>query len=355
MRSAVILGGTGVVGSAIADRLARQGWQVMVTGRTPSRMSDGLRALGVGFAACDRTDVTAMQSLVGSGGHDLLVDCLCFTSADATSLLDLADGVGSTVMISTKAVYVDEAGNNVNSLVPPRFRKPITENQAVMAPGIGDPAVGEGYGSHKVAAEQTVLDGDVPVTVIRPSKIHGSGGTQPREWVFVKRCLDRRPAVVLASRGRSIDHTTAATNLAALVEVVADKPGRRVLNSADPDAPSALQIARTIADHLDHEFDEYLLGPDADPELGLHPWMAAEPIILDTSAAGALGYVPVGNYAETVAEAVDWMARHARADGDNGATLPGLDDDWFEGMFDYASEDRHITRSHGGPPTQHGS
>ena len=343
MPSAVVLGGTGVVGRAIAGRLAHQGWQVMVTGRRRQRMPASLRVLGVRFAACDRADFKGLQSLVGTGGHDLLVDCLCFTSQDARDLLDLAGGCGSTVMISTKAVYVDEAGNNVNSPTPPRFPQPIAESQPVMAPGTGDPMIGEGYGSHKVAAELTVLDGDAPVTVIRPSKIHGPGGTHPREWVFVKRCLDRRSAVVLADEGRGIDHTTAAANLAALVEAVAHHPDKRVLNSADPDAPSALNISRTIAGHLDYYFDEYLLGPDADPLLGVHPWMTAEPIALDTSAATALGYVPVGSYSETVADAVQWMAQHARIDADAGAILPGIDNDWFDGMFDYAHEDNYLT------------
>jgi nucleoside-diphosphate-sugar epimerase len=283
-----------------------------------------------------------MQSLLGRSGHDLVVDCLCFTASDAAGLLDLADGAESTIMISTKAVYGDDAGSNVNSQEAPRFSRPITESQPVMAPGLGDPMVGEGYGSHKVAAEQTLLESDLPVTIIRPSKIHGPGGTQPREWIFVKRCLDRRPAVVLADRGQSIDHTTAAANLAALVEVVAHNPGRRILNSADPDSPTALDIARTIANHLDHDFDEYLLSPDADPRLGIHPWMTAQPIILDTSAATALGYTPVGDYADTVAEAIEWMHRQA-VDTDDGAILPGLDNDWFAGMFDYDREDRYIT------------
>lgn len=351
MPSAVILGGTGVVGSAIADRLARQGWRVIVTGRHPRRMPEDLTALGVRFAACDRADLAGLQSLVGRGGRDLLVDCLCFTSGDAVELLALADGVGSTVMISTKAVYVDEAGNNVNSSTPPRFSQPIGEDHAVMVPGIGDPMLGEGYGSHKVAAERTVLGGDAPVTVIRPSKIHGPGGTQPREWVVVKRCLDRRSAVLLAAGGHSIDHTTAAANLAALVEVVSRHPGKRILNSADPDAPSALDISRTISAQLGHAFHEYLLGPDDDPMLGRHPWMAAHPIILDTGAATALGYRPVGSYGETVVEAVEWMVRRARFDPRTGATLPGLDEDWFDGLFDYDREDAFLSRVRNDEPT----
>ncbi len=344
MPSAVILGGTGVVGWATARRLARHGWQVTVTGRDRRRMPQELIDLGVTFSSCERADTAGLKMILGERGHNLLVDCLCFTSADAKALLELSAGVGSTVMISSKAVYIDDVGNNVNSEVPPRFPKPIAESQPVMSPGIGDPMIGEGYGSHKVAAEQTLLDGDQPITVIRPSKIHGKGGTNPREWFFVKRCLDRRSAIVLAGDGRSIDHTTAAANIAALIEVVAEKPGKRILNCADPDAPTVLDIARTIATHLDHSFEEYVLGENADPALGQHPWMTATPIVLDTTAATSLGFAPVGDYAATVADAVDWMVTHATVDSAGRAMLSGVDPDWFTGLFDYEREDRFINR-----------
>ena len=133
-----------------------------------------------------------------------------------------------------------------------------------MAPGDGDYTTREGYGANKVAAEQVLLDSGGPVTVLRPSKIHGAGARRPREWVFVKRVLDRRPAVFLAHRGAGVDHTTAAANIAALIEVVAARPGQRILNSADPDAPSALEIARDVARRLDHTWDEVLLDDGAD-------------------------------------------------------------------------------------------
>ena len=101
------------------------------------------------------------------------------------------------------------------------------------------------------------------MTILRPSKVHGAGARRPREWVFVKRALNRRPVVLLAHGGRGIDHPTAAANVAALVEVVAAQPGRRILNSADPDAPSALEISRAVARLLDHAWEEVLLGDDA--------------------------------------------------------------------------------------------
>ena len=79
-----------------------------------------------------------------------------------------------------------------------------------------------------------LIDSGAPVTVVRPSKVHGRGARPPREWFFVQRALDRRAAVILAHQGKGVDHTTAAVNIAAVIEVAAEHPGRRVLNSAAP-------------------------------------------------------------------------------------------------------------------------
>ena len=223
-------------------------------------------------------------------------------------------------MISSKAVYVDGSGNHSNSETAPRFDGPIRETQPTMAPGDGDYNSREGYGANKVAAEQVLLDSGLPVTVLRPSKIHGAGARTPREWVFVKRVLDQRPAVFLAHRGAGVDHPTAAANIAALIELVAATPGQRILNSADPDAPSALEISRTIARQLDHVWDEVLLDDEADETLGRHPWDAPHPIVLDMTAAAELGYMPVGDYATTVADEVAWLVSAARRRGGGEAT-----------------------------------
>jgi len=245
------------------------------------------------------------------------------------------------VMISSKAVYVDRDGNHSNSDTKPRFDGPISETQPTMAPGSGDYMSPEGYGANKVAAEQVLLDSGCPVTVLRPSKIHGPGSRQPREWVFVKRVLDRRPAVFLAHRGAGIDHTTAAANIAALIEVAADSPGARVLNSADPDAPSALEIARAIARQLDHSWQEVLLDDAPADGLGRTPWDGPHAIVLDTTAALELGYLPAGGYATTVAEMVDWLVGAARG-GEGSELLPLPHDEYFAPLLDYTAEDRRL-------------
>jgi nucleoside-diphosphate-sugar epimerase len=244
-------------------------------------------------------------------------------------------------MISSKAVYVDSDGNHSNSATKPRFDGPVGETQPTMAPSNRDYMSREGYGTNKVAAEQVLLDSGCPATVLRPSKIHGPGSRQPREWVFVKRVLDRRPAVFLAHRGAGVDHTTAAANIAALIEVAAASPGARVLNSADPDAPSVLEIARTIARQLDHAWEEVLLDDAPVDGVGRTPWDAPHPIILDTTAALELGYEPAGDYAVTVAATVDWLVAAAWG-GEDSDLLPAPDDEYFAPLLDYESEDRRL-------------
>lgn len=315
-----------------------------MTGRNPGRMPAELAADGARFTVADRHDPAQLRAAFADGA-DLLVDCVCFTAADARLLLPLVHASGSAVMISSKAVYVDEQGRHSNSGARPDFAGPIRESQPTMAPSDVDFNSREGYGANKVAAEQVLLDSGAPVTVLRPSKIHGVGGSRPREWIFVKRILDRRPAVFLARRGAGIDHPSAAANIAALVETVAAVPGRRVLNSADPDAPSGRQIARAIAGHLGYQWEEVLLGEsESTGTLGQHPWDRLPPIILDMTAAAEVGYVPAGDYAATVAAEIDWLV--AAASDDAGLVRSWMSDGFFDSLVDYAAEDRYLAEHH---------
>jgi nucleoside-diphosphate-sugar epimerase len=331
VKRALILGGTGQIGLATARRLLAARWDVDVTGRDPAKLPAELADAGARFLASDRRDPVALAAALGDGA-DLLVDCICFTAADAELLLPLARAATSTALLSSKAVYVDDRGNHSNSPEPPRYEGPVRETQPTLSPGGGDHLTGEGYGPNKVAAENVLLGSGLPVSVLRPSKVHGAGSSNPREWVFVKRVLDRRPVVFLAHRGDGVEHTTAAANVAALIETVAGKPGNRILNSADPVAPSVLEIARTVAAHLGHEWEEILVDDDS---LGRTPWDAPHPIVLDTTASLALGYEPVGGYAATVVEELDWLLAHP-------AARPPADDEFFAPYFDYSAEDAYL-------------
>jgi nucleoside-diphosphate-sugar epimerase len=301
---------------------------VELAGRDASKVPRDVTDSGARFVVADRGDDAALRAALGEGA-DLLVDCLCFSARDAERLVPLARDAASTVMISSKAVYVDAAGRHANSDERPHFDGPVAETQPTLAAAEadGDPFTREGYGPHKLAAERVLLESGLPVSILRVGKVHGDGARPPREWVFVKRVLDRRTAVFLAHRGEGVDHPAAAANVAALIARVAEVPGARILNVADPDAPTALAIARTIADAMGHTWDEVLLDDDA---LGRHPWESAAPVVLDLRAAHALGWLPAGSYAQTVRAAIDALVHAA----------PPPDDALFATMFDYAAEDR---------------
>ena len=157
MARALILGGTGLVGRAIARRLLAAGWQVELTGRDPARLPVDVASAGGTFTAAERHDAAALRAAFGSGA-DLLVDCICYTAADARLLLPFAAEAGSTVMISSKAVYVDAAGRHSNSDATPDYGGPVRESQPTLAPRESDYTTREGYGPNKVAAEHVLLD-----------------------------------------------------------------------------------------------------------------------------------------------------------------------------------------------------
>jgi len=304
---AVILGGTGAIGGATALRLARAGWSVDVTGRSPDLMPDELRDAGVRFHEIDRSDIAAIEKLVGDGA-DVLVDLLAYRAAHARALLPLLGSVHSPIVISSRAVYIDAEGRHINGDEPPVFPVPVPESNPTLPPAGDDvdPYTREGYAPSKVAVERVLLDSGLPVTVIRPSKVHGRWARNARTRTFVERMRRGDEVILLTRLGASIDHLTAADNTAALIETVAGVPAARVLNSADPDAPTATEIVRAIGDAVDWRGTiEPLAGDD---ERGAHPWAAPNPIVLDTAASGELGYRPVGRGIELIADEARWVA-----------------------------------------------
>ncbi|SDB87645.1 Nucleoside-diphosphate-sugar epimerase [Sanguibacter gelidistatuariae] len=311
---AVVLGGTGAIGGATSARLADAGWTVDVTGRDPASMPAELVAAGVRFHQIERSDVRAINALVGDGA-ELLVDLLAYRGADVRALLPAMASATSTVLISSRAVYLDPAGRHINGDTPPRFPVPIGEGTPTLPPAGDDvdPFSREGYAPSKVAAENAALDSGLPVTVVRPSKVHGRWARNPRTRTLVEMMLRGDKRIELAGRGTSIDHLTAATNTAALIETVAALPGRRILNSADPGAPSAEQIVRAIATRLGWEGTIDLLDDASVSERGAHPWQSVHPIVLDTSAAVRLGYAPVGDGLDLLTEEIDWVAGRVRS------------------------------------------
>jgi nucleoside-diphosphate-sugar epimerase len=337
-RTAFFLGGTGLIGRAAVPRLLGSGWEVVVGSR--GRRPVPAELAGARTVELDRREDGAVANAVGDG-VDLVVDVLPFTADDARQLLSLQGRVGSVIAISSASVYTDHEGRSLDESTGPDdfpdLPVPIPESQPTVAPG------SEGYSSGKAAMERTLLDQDaLPATVIRPCAIHGPGALWNREWFFVKRALDRRPYVLLAYGGDSRFHTTASVNLAELIRCVAERPGTRALNCAEPEAPSVLEIARVLARLAGHERSELLL-PGAPPSetVGNTPWSTPKPFVVDMSAAEReVGYRPVVRYEEWVEPGYEWLLEATR-DRDWHEVLPSTARLLGDG-FDYEAEDAFV-------------
>ena len=333
-RSAIILGGTGQVGLAATARLVASGWRVTVISRGDRPNPKDLLRPDIRLVTANRRDPVALARAIGPGA-DALVDVAAYDASDGRQLLTLQEDLGSLVVLSSSSVYRDAAGRTLDEARShgfPDLPDPIPETQPIVAPG-------EATYSTRKAALEAVLDGARrPVTVLRPGAIHGVASQHPREWWFVKRMLDGRPAIPLAYNGASRFHTTSVLNIAALIETALDRPGTRTLNIADPIAPTIRQIGETIADVMGYRgrlLD--IPGAERPPRIGRTPWSTPLPFVLDTRAAQALGYRPAADYAATCAAVcADLVATSAK--GDWPALFPILAGYPYD-QFDYAVED----------------
>jgi nucleoside-diphosphate-sugar epimerase len=330
----VILGVNGVTGMAIASELCDGECEVVGTGRDARRFPARLRDRGVRFACSNRYDVAQLDRVLAAGA-DVIVDCLCYTAEHARQLLTHRESFGSAVVLSSKAVYVDDQGRHANSDESPRFDVPVPESQPVLEPDFsGAYQSREGYGTNKVAAEITLRESGAPVSILRASRIHGLGGLPQREWFVVKRLLDGRHRIPIAHHGQTGNHPTAAVNLAKLAAACAQQPAARVLNAADPDLPTAADAVEAIAAACQRPVRIVGLNDAAPPEVGWTPWATWPPFFLDTTAAARLGYQPAGTYSDTVAPAVQELLELSP---EQRTRLEN--DPYFDQRFDYAIDD----------------
>ncbi|MET9375749.1 NAD-dependent epimerase/dehydratase family protein [Streptomyces sp. NPDC002992] len=334
--NAFVLGATGQVGRAAVRALVADGWEVTAASRRGGR--DGRWPTEVRSVAVDRNEEGALAAVLGDG-CDVLVDIVAYGGAHGRQLTGLADRIGSAVVISSGAVYEDERGRSFDTQDEPggfpAYPLPIPEDWRTVAPG------DTSYSTRKVALEEELLAAGeaLPTTVVRAGAIHGPYCPGPRELWFVKRALDARPVRVLSYGGASRFHPVHVDNLAELIRLAAANPGSRVLNGADPTAPTVAEIGRAIDAVMGVRSETVLIDGPPVGTVGLTPWTGGDhPIVYGmTAAEKELGYRPVVSYEESLPATVEWLTGHL-AGREWREAFPGLAKYQVD-FFDYAAED----------------
>ncbi len=315
--------------------LARDGWEVTAVSRGGGRDEDWPGE--VRTRRLDREDDAALGALIGDG-CDLVVDLVAYGARHARQLTGLAGRIGAAVVVSSVSVYEDGEGRGFDTMGEPdglpRYPVPIGEDQVTAPPG------DTSYSTGKVALERELLTAAdrLPVTVLRPGAIHGPYSPLPRELYFVKRNLDGRRRRVLAFRGESLFHTSAARNIAELIRLAAARPGSRVLNACDPLPPAVSEIGAAVDAVMGVATETVLLDGPAQGSVGSSPWSVELPVVCDMSAAEReLGYRPVVSYPESLPGTVEWLVRRLSGQ-DWREAFPTLARTYPD-LFDYAAED----------------
>lgn len=335
MRSALIIGGTGQIGRAVATALTESGWHVTSAqrGRRASAQQPAVETVQL-----DRADTESLQRL--AAGRDLVVDTVAFSPEHAAQLAEL--DAGALAVISTAAVYLGSNGTYLDVATDdvgfPDYPVPLTEDW----PTIDNDD--QSYSPLKAAMERVLLAGELPVSILRAGAVHGPHSDLLREWYYIKRALDGRRRVVLPYGGTGRFHPAATANLAALVLACAQSPGRRVLNAVDDECPTDAEIGRTIFEAMDHDAEIVTVpGPPPTGRAG-SPWSVAKPFVLSMEQAhSTVGYRPVLTHAEAIKRDVEWAVGTARARGYPDTPWPEIFPQLLtfgaEHWFDYPGED----------------
>jgi len=322
-----LTGGTGLVGSHVAERVRREGWEVVALARRGSEtghlqgigcrivageLSDGAGRLAAAMSGC--THVVHAAALVYSGAPWAAIEAVNVGGTSTVMKAASDAGIGVAVHVSSVAVY-GEARPGLDDSTPDAELPPVTSN----------------YGLSKrhaeAAARSEAAAGKMRLTILRPASVYGE-----RDRLMTPRIarLTRWPVVPTLGSGRNTIPAVYAGNVADAVwlSLVA---GRE---------------AATWDVAMDHPLTQRMLLEGIARGLGRRIRIVPVPASAVRAVAGALGWLrvptpgasdlPLGRVvalgladnpytSQRIREALDWIPpyRHEEALPRAGAWLAG--------------------------------
>lgn len=182
----LVLGGTGVISREIVKLLLEEDHDVAVYNRGSRELpgAEGIRQI-VG----DRLDRETFEASMRSESFDAVIDMICFNEDDARSTISAFGESGAQIVICS----------SVAAYKRPYATVPTVESAESL---FDDPVFGYAFDKAQVERYlQTVIDdGQVPVTIIRPSLTFGPGaanmGVLRQNYGIIDRIRRGKPLVM---------------------------------------------------------------------------------------------------------------------------------------------------------------
>jgi nucleoside-diphosphate-sugar epimerase len=217
---------------------------------------------------------------------------------------------------------------------------PVSEGAAV----VDDPELHRF--SYLIAeTEKTVMmahsNADFQVTCFRYPQIYGPHQVNPFEWLVIRRILDRRPHIILADGGLTLETRGYSENVAHGVLLAVDKSDEsagQIYNLGDDRQLTVRQWVETISNTMGYNL-EIMSMPEilAKPAWCLLPFQGpTSHRLMDTrKIQKELGYSDKVPVEEALRRTVEWYLAHPPSVG-------GEEEKRLQDPFDYQAEDRII-------------
>ena len=326
-KTALLVGGTGPTGPAIAQGLASRGYTVTIAHRGEHELPEVMEFEHLHGDVFSEDDFVRM---VAGRTFDVTVA----TYGRLRSVAKVMQGkTGHFISVGGVPVYR-------GFFDPTRFEPvglPIpTREDAQLATEAED---GKSYRVSR--SEEILFELHPRATHFRYPFVYGPRQLAPREWCVVRRILDGRSAIVLPDGGLTLVPFGYVDNLAHALLLAVDQPAAaqsEVFNCGDDEKLTIAQVVSLVARELNHQLE--IVSMPADLAIPARPLMMGHLSthrVVDTSKLrDRLGYRDVVPAREAVARTARWLVENPPERG-------GYEEFALQDPFDYAAEDTLIS------------
>jgi nucleoside-diphosphate-sugar epimerase len=264
---------------------------------------------------------------------DVVVDMVPFMDKDGHGVLHFREVAGRAVVVTSCDVYRAFARVWRSEPGPPD-PVPLTEESPLRTKPVRELSAGIDFDNVEVERNVT-QDPQLPVTIVRPTAVHGPGDHQHRLYPYLRRMEDGRPAIVLdrALLGWQRAHCYAEDVAQAIALAVADEfAAGRIYNVAYERTFTEIEWVREIARAYGWSGEILLARSDSLPEyLREDAFDLRQAYVVDSDRIRReLGYRESVSEEEALRRTIDWERRNPPEPG----TQPELD---------YEAEDKALS------------
>ncbi|MGM7698959.1 NAD-dependent epimerase/dehydratase family protein [Microbacterium sp. A84] len=323
-KTALLIGGTGPTGPAIATGLEKRGYDLTILHRGTHELDEVMRFPHIHG---DVFSEEGIREALGQRSFDVVIASYGRLRATASVLRGRA---GHFLSVGGVPVY---RGFFDPSVFQPTGLPIPTREDADLA------REDEDGKSYRVArTEQLLFELQPDATHFRYPYIYGPRQLAPREWAVMRRIIDGRPFIILPDGGLSLIPFGYVDNLAHAMMLAIEQPDEskgEIFNCGDDEKLTIRQMVELVADEMSYDLEIVSMPSElAIPSRPLQMSSVAHHRVVDTAKLrDRLGYHDVVPAREAVRRAVRWLQANPPARG-------GYEEFALQDPFDYGAEDR---------------